>query len=343
MKTRDFFYNLPRECIAQEPTADRTQARMMVIDRRADQRLHLRVSDLPAQLTSGDLLILNDTRVIPARMQGHKPSGGKVEIFFLESVGASEWEVLLKASRRPKTGTFVRFAEGQAEAELLEDYGDGRCRIRIHSDQDIYQLMDDYGETPLPPYIGREGETPGDRDRYQTVYAREPGAVAAPTAGLHFTPALLAELVKKGVQTATITLHVGIGTFRPVSTDQLEDHVMESERYEVSAATADAINQTRAAGGRVIAVGSTSVRTLETVAAQGLPVRAGSGRSQMFIYPPYEFKLIDGMLTNFHLPESTLIMMVCALGGYERIMQSYQEAIREHYRFYSYGDCMLVI
>jgi len=316
---------------------------MMVVDRKADNLRHLFIADLPGQLQPNDLLILNDTRVIPARIRGRKASGGKAELFFLEATGLGEWDILLKASRRPAIGSMVHFADDLARAEVLEDLGDGRCRVKIHSDQDIHQLMEQYGETPLPPYIRRATERPEDRERYQTVYAREPGAVAAPTAGLHFTPALLEELAQSGVETATITLHVGLGTFRPVSTEHLVDHEMEAERYVVPASTAEAINRTRAEGGRIIAVGSTSVRTLETVAADGFPIKACSGRSKMFIYPPYDFKLIDGMLTNFHLPESTLIMMVCALGGYERIMQSYKEAIREDYRFYSYGDCMLVI
>ncbi|MFP6905630.1 MAG: tRNA preQ1(34) S-adenosylmethionine ribosyltransferase-isomerase QueA [Verrucomicrobiota bacterium] len=343
MKTHDFFYDLPPKCIAQTPAPERSQARMMVVDRKANDRGHLLIADLPGQLQPNDLLILNDTRVIPARMRGHKSSGGKAELFFLEATGFGEWDILLKTSKRPATGSMVHFADDRARAEVLEELGNGRCRVKIHSDQDLHQLMEQYGETPLPPYIRRAAERPEDRERYQTVYAREPGAVAAPTAGLHFTPALLEELARCGVETATITLHVGLGTFRPVSTELLADHEMESERYVVPASTAEAINRTRASGGRIIAVGSTSVRTLETIATDGFPIKAGSGRSRMFIHPPYDFKLIDGMLTNFHLPESTLIMMVCALGGYERIMQSYREAIRENYRFYSYGDCMLVI
>jgi len=345
MRTALFDYELPPERIAQHPAERRDAARMMVIERATGQIEHRSVADLPRYLRPSDLLVLNDTHVIPARVIGRKvDTGGQVELLLLEDLGDNRWDVLLRSSRRPKPGAPLQF--GTISAELVSDGEKGRAVIQFHGDGPLLPELEKIGMPPLPPYIARQHragiEEPADRDRYQTVYARAPGAVAAPTAGLHFTEALLQQLEQKGVQRAMVTLHVGIGTFRPVTAEELEDHEMESERYIVPAETAHLIQQTRAANGRVIAVGSTTVRTLETVAAEHGQVVKASGRSSLYIYPPYTFRAVDMMLTNFHLPQSTLLMMVCALGGYELMMEAYRVAVAERYRFYSYGDCMLI-
>ena len=322
---------------------------MLVLDRAQDELSHRRFTDLPTYLRPGDLLVLNDTRVIPARIRATKETtGGGVELLFLEDRGDGTWEALLRASRRPRLGSSLVIGSGEARAELIEDGERGRCRLRIRSERPLVDILEEEGEPPLPPYIQRnEDSDPAagaqDRERYQTVFASSPGAVAAPTAGLHFTSELLKELADRGIPQARLTLHVGIGTFRPVTADRVEDHRMEAERYEVSAETADAINRTRAAGGRVVAVGSTSVRTLETVVDEDGTVHPGTGRTSLFIVPPYRFKGVDAMLTNFHLPCSTLLMMVSALAGRERVLGAYRQAVMEKYRFFSYGDCMLIV
>ena len=378
MNTSDFDYHLPPELIAQQPAARRDASRMMVVHRSDGRIEHKTFSDLPDYLNAGDLVVLNNTRVIPARIFGSKPgTGGKVEFLMLEEVGPGIWDVLMRCRRRPVVGGEVVLAEGQARAVLLEDGEMGRARIRIESAAPVLELLEKYGEPPLPPYIQRTEDggrkTEEDRERYQTVYAKTPGAVAAPTAGLHFTPEVFERLRAKGVARAEVTLHVGLGTFRPVTAAQLEDHRMEAERYEISEEAARSVADTKARGGRIVAVGSTAVRTLETAALKnsnvGLPrrssqrcpassrcggttprqssllasLRAKTGRSDLFIYPPYEFKVVDVMLTNFHLPKSTLIMMVSALAGRELILRAYDEAIRGKYRFFSYGDCMLIL
>lgn len=343
MKTADFEYNLPAELIAQEPPPSRGDARMMVVRRNNRTWEHRRVTDLPEFLRAGDLLVLNDTRVIPARIFGEKESGGRVEFLLLEETEKNVWDVLMRSSRRPKPGARVALGSGRASAEILEDGEMGRAKIRIHCDGPFLKILEEDGHVPLPPYITRPDSPAQDRHRYQTVYARHPGAVAAPTAGLHFTEELFQSLEKRGVGRAHLTLHVGIGTFRPVAAERVEDHVMDEERYEISAAEADKINAARKSGGRIVAVGSTSVRTLEHCADADGTVRPGSGRSGLFIYPPYKFKTVDAMLTNFHLPRSTLLMMVCALAGRDFMMQVYEEAVNERYRFFSYGDCMLIL
>jgi len=343
MNTADFDYNLPAELIAQEPPPSREDARMMVVRRDTRTWEHRRVGELPEFLRAGDLLVLNDTRVIPARIFGRKESGGRVEFLLLEELESNVWDVLMRCSRRPKPGARVTLESGRAEAEILEDGAMGRARIRIHCNGPFLNILEEDGHVPLPPYITRPDSPARDRDRYQTVYARAPGAVAAPTAGLHFTGELFQALEKRGVGSAHITLHVGIGTFRPVASDRVEDHVMDEERYEISPAAADKINSARKAGGRIIAVGSTSVRTLEHCANADGTICAGSGRSGLFIHPPYTFRIVDAMLTNFHLPRSTLLMMVCALAGRDFMMKVYEEAVRERYRFFSYGDCMLIL
>jgi S-adenosylmethionine:tRNA ribosyltransferase-isomerase len=358
MQTSDFDYDLPQELIAQEPPAERGASRMLVLHR-ADGRLeHRRVADLPEYLTAADLLVLNDTRVFPARLQGvWADTGGALELLLLEPLavpdgtsGTSEtacWSCLSGSGRRIRSGQKAVFAGGQIEAEILERTGEGVCTALFRSSRPLMELLENHGLTPVPPYIRRDGDARQsrlDRERYQTIYARETGAVAAPTAGLHFSEALFAALDAQGVRRAAVTLHVGPGTFKPVKAEMVEQHRMDPERYAVPEATAVAVAACRARGGRVVAIGSTTVRTLETVAcANGGRVVAASGASSIFIYPPYRFLATDAMLTNFHLPQSTLVMMVSALAGRERIMAAYREAVRERYRFFSYGDCMLIV
>lgn len=346
MKTADFDFELPLELIAQHPAQRREQSRMLVVRRRDGALEHRHFFDLPQYLSKGDLLVVNNTRVIPARLFGRKPgTGGKVEILLLEEIRPGTWDILLHASRRPKIGSIITLGEGQAVAVLLSDGAKGRATIKIESERPWQDVLEEIGEPPLPPYIKRSDvrDWRSDRERYQTVYAKYPGAVAAPTAGLHFTEEIFQTLEKQGVGRAEVTLHVGLGTFRPVEVENVEDHRMEPERYAVSEETVRRIAEIKAAGGRVVAVGSTSVRTLESVAAEhGRLVRC-SGRSSLFIHPPYSFKVVDAMLTNFHLPQSTLIMMICALAGRELILRAYEEAVKERYRFYSYGDCMLIL
>ncbi|HBA85639.1 MAG TPA: tRNA preQ1(34) S-adenosylmethionine ribosyltransferase-isomerase QueA [Verrucomicrobia bacterium] len=348
MKTEDFDYHLPQELIAQEPSVQRDQSRMLVLHRETGRLEHRCFSDLPGYLRAGDLMVVNDTRVIPARVFARKEgTGGKVELLMLEETAPGIWAALLRTHRRPAVGSTIYLGESRTKAVLLEDGVMGRVLLRIESDRPFLDVLEKDGITPLPPYIARKQapaeQTEADRTRYQTVFAREPGAVAAPTAGLHFTPEVLARLELLGVRRATVTLHVGPGTFRPVSVDNLEDHEMESERYQVLPETVRAIEQARAAGGRVMAVGSTSVRTLESAVGEGGLLAAGDGRTKLFIHPPYEFRVVDVMLTNFHLPKSTLLMMISALAGRELILKAYEEAVREKYRFYSYGDCMLIL
>jgi S-adenosylmethionine:tRNA ribosyltransferase-isomerase len=348
MLTSDFNYALPPELIAQEPAAQRDASRLMVVRRATGSLEHRQFADLPALLTPGDLLVLNDTRVLPARLLGHKPTGGKIELLFLEENADSTWEALLRTgSKRPGTGTTLNLAGG-ASATLLAAGEKGRVTLRIASPRPILDLLEQHGLPPLPPYIQRS-EVSGqrsmeDRARYQTVYAREPGAIAAPTAGLHFTPELFHSLEQRGIQRTFVTLHVGIGTFRPVTAERVEDHRMEAERYTVPPETAAHIAVTRRAGGRIVAVGSTSTRTLETVAAEhGGAIFAASGRTSLFIVPPYRYRVVDALITNFHLPCSTLLMMVGAFAGTELIRRAYAEAVRERYRFFSYGDAMLIL
>lgn len=347
MKTSDFDYVLPPELIAQAPAPERDGARMLVLHRATRRIEHRIVRELPEYLDPGDVAVVNNTRVIPARLYGHKEgSGGRVEVFFLEERPDGTWDVLLRSRRRPKPGQRIPLGSGRASAVLLEDSGGGAARIRVESDAPVLELLEAEGRTPLPPYIRRpaaEPEPAADRERYQTVFARRPGAVAAPTAGLHFTPALIAALKRNGVATVEVTLHVGPGTFRPVTAEDLADHRMDSERYEISSDAAWSINMARRTGRRVVAVGTTTVRTLETAVRSDGTVAAGGGRSEIFIHPPYEFGCVGALLTNFHLPRSTLLMLVSAFAGREAVMEAYATAVRKKYRFYSYGDCMLVV
>lgn len=351
MLTSDFNYNLPPELIAQVPPEKRGVSRMMVLHRATRAIEHRRIGDIVSYLDPKDVMVFNDTRVFSARAFGRwKDTPGKVEVLFVEPSGlrAGAWTALCKSSRPALPGREMLLADGRIRATVIEKSArDGHLDLALEFDGDFFGILDEFGVPPVPPYIRREGADPRiglDRERYQTVYARETGAVAAPTAGLHFSEELLADISARGVDRRYVTLHVGPGTFRPVKTDRVEDHAMDSERYEIPAGTAEAVAAAKARGGRVIAVGSTSVRTLETSArAHGGVVAAEKSRSSIFIYPPYEFLAVDAMLTNFHLPQSTLLMMVSALAGRDFALGAYEEAIREKYRFYSYGDCMLIL
>lgn len=356
MQTADFDYDLPAELIAQEPLPERDRARMLVLNRQTGEIKHRIVSELPDLLQPGDLVVVNDTRVIPARLFGRKAnSAGRVEVLLIESLADDRWQALCKASGRTHPGDRYHLAAGRLEATVASVAADGSVELQfdLPAGETLMTVLETEGVSPLPPYIRRrrpvEGErlasvqTTADRERYQTVYARHPGAVAAPTAGLHFSPRLLSELERRGVRRAALTLHVGPGTFKPVTTACLDDHVMESERFHISAETAALIEQTRHAGGRVLAVGSTTVRALEHVAAahDGCVVPA-AGRVALFIRPGFRFRVTDMMLTNFHLPRSTLLAMIAALAGRERVLAAYREAVIRRYRFYSFGDCMLI-
>jgi len=337
--TRDFDYELPPSSIAQEP-APRGDSRLLVLDRTGPER-HARVRDLPRSLCAGDLLVLNDTRVIPARLFGRRSAGGgQIELLLIEKIDRGDertWDALAKPGRRAQPGTTIDFATGLT-AVVTEKDPDGRHRLRFS--EPVEGHLDRLGHIPLPPYIHRP-DTPEDRERYQTVYADKPGAVAAPTAGLHFSAGLLGEIAAAGVAIARVTLHVGIGTFKPVAVEALEDHRMDRERYEVSEEAAEAVRRTRGSGGRVVAVGTTVVRTLESAALAGSgEVRPGSAATNLFITPGFRFQAVDALLTNFHLPRSTLLMLVSAFAGRERVLAAYAEAVREGYRFYSYGDAM---
>ncbi|MCK4565430.1 MAG: tRNA preQ1(34) S-adenosylmethionine ribosyltransferase-isomerase QueA [Verrucomicrobia bacterium] len=344
MKTNLFDYVLPPELIAQHPPQRRELARMMVLHRDSGKIEHRTITDIVDYLRAPDVLVLNNTKVIPARIFGHKAaSGGKVELLLLEETKPTEWKVLMKTSRRPKVGDKLELCSGKATATMLYDGEQGEAVLKIESDRPLMEILDEEGVPPLPPYIARKEQTheqiQTDRERYQTVYAAEPGAAAAPTAGLHFTPELLQTLEDQGVKKAELTLHVGLGTFRPVSAEIITDHEMHHERYAISEKAAQTINTAESAGGKVVAVGSTSVRTLESLPTIG----KAEGSTNIFIYPPYEFKTVDAILTNFHLPQSTLLMMMSAFAGRESMLRAYETAIEEKYRFFSYGDCMLIL
>ncbi len=349
MLTSDFDYQLPEELIAQVPPPQRGISRMLVLHRDTGQIEHRHIADIREYLEPGDLMILNDTRVFSARAFGNwSDTPGKVEILLVEPSLAhpGAWSALCRSSRPAKVGLVMVLADGKIRAEVIGKSADGRIDLKIDCAGDLFQVLEEHGVPPVPPYIHRsahDSRVEVDKARYQTVYARETGAVAAPTAGLHFSEELLGKVRSQGVETAFVTLHVGPGTFRPVKVDVIEEHVMDEERFEISESTAQAVDKVKAAGKRLFAVGSTSVRTLETRANPDGSVNAGQGRSSIFIYPPYQFKTVDAMLTNFHLPCSTLLMMVCALAGRELVFKAYHEAIQEKYRFYSYGDCMLIL
>ncbi|HIS69332.1 MAG TPA: tRNA preQ1(34) S-adenosylmethionine ribosyltransferase-isomerase QueA [Candidatus Gallacutalibacter stercoravium] len=341
MKTKDFYYDLPEELIAQTPIEPRDHSRLMVMDRQTGELTHAHFYDIVHFLRPGDCLIVNDSRVLPARLYGEKEgTGAQVEFLLLTQKENMVWEVLAGPGKKARPGTRFVFGGGLLRAEVLEVTPDGNRIVRFACDGNFYQVLDQIGQMPLPHYIHQKLE---DKERYQTVYARELGSAAAPTAGLHFTPALLEQLKAMGVNIGFVTLHVGLGTFRPVKVEDVTQHKMHSEHYELNQQTADLINQTKRNGGRVIAVGTTSCRTLESVAQKEGCIKASEGWTDIFIYPGYTFQVLDGLITNFHLPESTLIMLVSAFAGYSHTMQAYQTAVQERYRFYSFGDAMLVV
>ena len=340
MTTKDFYYDLPPELIAQHPLKDRAGSRLLVLDKETGKIEHKNFRNIIEYLNPGDCLVMNNTRVIPARLYGVKEdTGGKIEFLLLKRIDLNTWNVILKPGKRARTGARFVFGDGLLKAEVIEVRPDGNRIVRFEYDGVWEELLDKLGEMPLPPYIKEKLE---DKERYQTVYSKIEGSAAAPTAGLHFTNELLEDIKDKGVKTAYLTLHVGLGTFRPVSVENVEEHVMHTEHYEVSQEAADIINETRKSGGRIIAVGTTSVRTLETVAEDNGTMKAEIGDTSIFIYPGYKFKILDAMIKNFHLPESTLVMLVSALAGRENILAAYNEAIRERYRFFSFGDAMFI-
>ena len=341
MNTKDFYYDLPPELIAQTPLKDRSASRLMVLDRENKTVTHKHFYDVLDYINEGDLLVMNNTRVIPARLYGVKEgTGGKIEFLLLKRLEADVWEVILKPGRRARKGTRFVFGDGILTAEIIEEKEDGGRLVKFFYDGIWEEILDSLGEMPLPPYIK---EKLADKERYQTVYSKIEGSAAAPTAGLHFTEELLERIKEKGVNIAFVTLHVGLGTFRPVSVENVENHVMHSEYYEIDEKTADLINETKRNGKRVIAVGTTSVRTLETCAKDDGTVEPKSGETKIFIYPGYKFKAVDALITNFHLPESTLLMLVSALYEKEAILSAYKEAVEKEYRFFSFGDAMIIV
>ena len=342
MKKSDFYYNLPEELIAQTPVTPRDHSRLMVVDRESGAITHRHFYNLCDILQKGDLLVMNDSRVLPARLYGEKVDNGTfIEYLLLEQKGDKLWEIICRPGKKAKVGTKFSFGGGKLLAEVVEVKPDGNRIVQFSCDGNFYTVLDEIGQMPLPPYITKKLE---DKERYQTVYSRELGSAAAPTAGLHFTKEMLQALREKGVETAFVTLHVGLGTFRPVKEDDVLQHKMHSEHYHLPQETVDKILQTKQNGGRVIAVGTTSCRTLEAVATEhdGKLV-AADGYTDIFIYPGYQFKVLDGLVTNFHLPESTLIMLVSALLGYEKTMHAYDVAVKERYRFFSFGDAMCIL
>ena len=342
MKKSDFYYTFPEELIAQTPVTPRDHSRLMVVDRESGAITHRHFYNLCDILQKGDLLVMNDSRVLPARLYGEKVDNGTfIEFLLLEQKGDKLWEIICRPGKKAKVGTKFSFGGGKLLAEVVEVKPDGNRIVQFSCDGNFYTVLDEIGQMPLPPYITKKLE---DKERYQTVYSRELGSAAAPTAGLHFTKEMLQALREKGVETAFVTLHVGLGTFRPVKEDDVLQHKMHSEHYHLPQETVDKILQTKQNGGRVIAVGTTSCRTLEAVATEhdGKLV-AADGYTDIFIYPGYQFKVLDGLVTNFHLPESTLIMLVSALLGYEKTMHAYDVAVKERYRFFSFGDAMCIL
>ncbi|MCR4597832.1 MAG: tRNA preQ1(34) S-adenosylmethionine ribosyltransferase-isomerase QueA [Acetatifactor sp.] len=341
LKKSDFYFDLPQELIAQDPLEDRSASRLLHLDKLTGAVDHHIFKEVPSFLKPGDCLVLNNTKVIPARLLGEREgTGGHVEVLLLTRKESDVWETLVKPGKKCKPGTRLTFGDGLLKAEVLETLEDGNRRIKFFYDGIWEEVLDRLGEMPLPPYITHKLK---DKNRYQTVYAKYEGSAAAPTAGLHFTKELLADIEKQGIKIVYVTLHVGLGTFRPVKEENVLDHHMHSEWYQVTPEAAKTINDTKAAGGRVICVGTTSCRTIESAADENGAVKAGSGDTQIFIYPGYRFKVLDGLITNFHLPESTLVMLVSALAGREHVLAAYQEAIKERYRFFSFGDAMIII
>lgn len=338
MLVSEFDYQLPEELIAQRPCEPRDRSRLMIVKKNGENLNHKFFWNLPDYLNPGDTLVFNDTRVIPARLIGHRETGGKVEVFLLKRNSDLEWEALVKPGKKARPGDCIAFSdELKCEVVSVTEFG-GRI-VRFLFEGVFEEILDKLGRTPLPPYIHEELE---DKERYQTIYAKERGSAAAPTAGLHFTKELMRSLKERGVNFAFVTLHVGLGTFRPVNVEDIQNHVMHKEYYSVSKDCAEIVNETKKRGGKVIAVGTTAIRTLETAGQSG-ELKESSGWTDIFIYPGYQFKIIDAAVTNFHLPKSTLLMLVSALAGKERIFVAYQEAVKEQYRFFSFGDAMLII
>ena len=340
LKTNDFFYELPQELIAQTPLADRSSSRLMLLDKNSGKTEHKHFYDIVDLLNPGDTLILNDTKVIPARIYGVKEgTGGAIEFLLLHKHSLDEWEVILKPGRRAKPGAKFIFGNGELKAEILDIVNEGNRLVKFYYDGVFEDVLDRLGEMPLPHNITEKHQ---DRDRYQTVYAKNSGSAAAPTAGLHFTPELLEKIQEKGVNIGYVTLHVGLGTFRPVKVDTIEEHKMHSEFYILPQSTADLVNETKKRGGRVISVGTTATRVLETAGLSSPVLSEKTGWTDIFIYPGKKFNVIDALITNFHLPESTLIMLVSALAGRENVLAAYNEAVEEKYRFFSFGDAMFI-
>ena len=341
MLRQEFYYDLPEELIAQEPIEPRDASRLLALGRQSGDIVDRHFFDIVEYLREGDCLVLNDSRVLPARLLGKRAAtGANVELLLLTPHGGDTWEALAGPGRRAKPGDTLTFGDGLLTAEVLEILEGGNRLVKFSYEGNFYHVLERIGQMPLPPYITKKLE---DSERYQTVYSREVGSAAAPTAGLHFTPELMEKIRQKGVDIAYVTLHVGLGTFRPVKEDNIENHTMHAEHYELSAETAELINRTRERGGRVIAVGTTSCRTLESVGLTNGRVEPADGWTSIFIYPGYQFQVLDGLITNFHLPESTLIMLVSAFAGYDHTMNAYRHAVKEKYRFFSFGDAMLII
>lgn len=341
MNVKDFYFDLPQELIAQDPLEDRAASRLLVLDKQTGAVTHRGFRDILEYLKPGDCLVINDTKVIPARLFGVKEdTGAKIEILLLKRRENDIWETLVKPGKKAKPGTKIVFGEGLLTGTVLETVDDGNRLIQFSYEGIFEEILDQLGQMPLPPYITHQLK---DKNRYQTVYAKHEGSAAAPTAGLHFTKELLQQVEDMGVKIAHVTLHVGLGTFRPVKVENVQDHHMHSEFYVVEESEAKKVNDTKAAGGRVICVGTTSCRTVESAADENGQLKAGTGWTDIFIYPGYQFKILDGLITNFHLPESTLVMLVSALAGREHILAAYEEAIKERYRFFSFGDAMLIL
>ena len=340
MKTQDFFYHLPEELIAQTPLEKRDTSRLMVLDKVSGEVTHKHFYDIIDYLTPGDCLVMNDSRVLPARLLGHRPTGGAVEVLLLRDLGNKCWECLCKPGRKMQPGNEVIFGDGELTATVKEVREDGNRVVEFHYEGIFLEVLERLGKMPLPPYIKAELE---DQERYQTVYSREVGSAAAPTAGLHWTKELLEKARNKGVKTAFVTLHVGLGTFRPVKAENILEHHMHAELCMMTAETAAILNETKAKGGRIICVGTTSCRTLESLVNEDGSFEAKSKWTEIFIYPGYTFKAMNGLITNFHLPESTLVMLVSAFAGRENVLHAYEQAVAERYRFFSFGDAMAIL
>ena len=340
MKTHDFYYDLPEELIAQTPLEKRDTSRLMVLDKKSGEVSHKHFYDIIDYLNPGDCLVMNDSRVLPARLLGHRPTGGAVEVLLLRDLGDKKWECLCKPGRKMQVGNEVIFGDEELSATVVEVKADGNRVVEFHYEGIFLEVLERLGKMPLPPYIKAEL---ADQERYQTVYSREVGSAAAPTAGLHFTNELLDKIRAKGVKTAFVTLHVGLGTFRPVKAEDISEHHMHSELCMISEETARVLNETKQAGGRVICVGTTSCRTLESLVNEDGTFEAKSKWTEIFIFPGYSFKAMDGLITNFHLPESTLVMLVSAFAGREQVLHAYEEAVKARYRFFSFGDAMCIL